>query len=331
MITVIGSLNYDLVTYTDKVPEGGETFQANGFENHLGGKGLNEALACAKLRGSQNTTVKMIGNIGTDTFGEELKGALVEANVDTQYVKTLADHLSGVAVIIVESSGENRILITAGANGQLKPTEEDLERYFKDNNVSGDFLVLQNEFPYTRQTIDWVKKNKPTINIAYNPSPFYDDLMTPELLSKLDLMILNEGEALSVAENVLDGSEIDAFKSTIASNKVDGFAQLADKLKGMIDPNNINAVIITMGSEGSVYTNGAHCANFEPSCKVDQVVDTTGAGDTFFGGVVLQLREGNGMERAVKFATAASSLAIQRKGAAEGIPTHQAVLDILRD
>lgn len=330
MITVIGSLNYDLVTYTDKVPEGGETFQANSFENHLGGKGLNEALACAKLRGSQNTSVKMIGHVGADTFGEELKGALVEANVDTRYVTTLKEHLSGVAVIIVETSGENRILITAGANGQLKPTADDFERYFEDSNAVGDFLVLQNEFPYTRQTIDWVKKNKPTINIAYNPSPFYGKLMTPELLSKLDLMILNEGEALKVAENVLNESEIDAFKSTIASHKVDGFAQLADKLKCMIDKNNVNTVIITMGSEGSVYTSNAKRAKFEPSCKVDQVIDTTGAGDTFFGGIVLQLGEGSSLDEAVKFATAASSLAIQCKGAAEGIPSHPLVIEALK-
>lgn len=329
MITVIGSLNYDLVTYTDKVPEGGETFQAKSFENHLGGKGLNEALACAKLRSSQNTIVKMIGNIGADTFGEELKGALIDAKVDTQFVKTLTDHLSGVAVIIVETSGENRILITAGANGQLKPTAEDFQEYFRESSEGDHFLVLQNEFPYTRETIDWVKKNKPSINIAYNPSPFYEELMTHELLSKLDLMILNEGEALSVAENVFDEAEIEAFKSTIASQKVKGFSRLADKLKCLINTKNINTVIITMGSEGSVYTSSAKSANFEPSCRVDQVIDTTGAGDTFFGGVVLQLLEGSSIEEAVKFATAASGLAIQRKGAAEGIPTHGSVIEAL--
>lgn len=330
MITIIGSLNYDLVTYTDKVPEGGETYQANGFENHLGGKGLNEALACAKLRSSQNTTVKMVGNVGADTFGTELKGALVDANVDTRYVKTLSDYSSGVAVIIVEASGENRILITAGANGQLKPTAEDLQGYFEQSNASGDFLVLQNEFPFTRETIDWVKKNKPTINIAYNPSPFYKELMTPELLSKLDLIILNEGEAASVAQNVLGETEANVFQSTIASQKVKGYSQLAEKLKSMIDCNNINAVIITMGSEGSVFTSGANGAKFEPACEVAQVIDTTGAGDTFFGGVVLQLLEGHTLDDAVRFATAASSLAIQRKGAAEGIPTHEAVVEALK-
>lgn len=320
MITIIGSLNYDLVTYTDKVPEAGETFQANAFENHLGGKGLNEALACARLS-TQN--VRMVGNVGSDSFGKELKQALVDAKVDLTHVKTLDGQSSGVAVILVESSGENRILITAGANGQLKPTVAEYEECFADS-AKGDFVVLQNEYPHTVQSIEWIKKNKPELNIAYNPSPFHEELITPNVLSKIDLLIVNEGEALNVASSVFSEEEMMSFEN-ISTDKVQGFGKLALKLQPMIDQTNVSVIIITMGSMGSIYTSKNQEPEFTESKKVAHVVDTTGAGDTFFGGVVLKLCLGSDLAEAVEFATTASSLAIQKKGAAEGIPTLEEV------
>lgn len=319
MITIVGSLNYDLVTYTDRVPDAGETFSANSFENHLGGKGLNESLACARLA-QKGTKVRMLGNVGSDTFGKELKQALVDAGVDTEHVATLEGFSSGVAVILVEKSGENRILITAGANGELKPTNEQYEAVFAGSeDGKGDFVVLQNEYPDTVKTIDWVKQNRPKANIAYNPSPFR--AISPATLAKIDILIVNEGEALEVAEQVFSGAELDDFRSSISSNELDGFGQLASRLQSGLDQANVSAVIITMGSKGSLSTSKGSKPSFTPSKKVPKVVDTTGAGDTFFGGVVSQLSEGSSLEEAVEFATKASALAIQKKGAAEGIPT----------
>jgi len=326
MITIIGSLNYDLVTYTNKVPEAGETYSANSFENHLGGKGLNEALACARLSKNAANHVRMVGNVGSDGFGKELRQALVDAKVDTKYIQTLNDVPSGVAVILVETSGENRILITAGANGELKPSDADYEQYFGDQSGSCDYVVLQNEYPHTRQSIEWIKKNRPSINIAYNPSPYKSELITLELLLQIDMLIVNEGEALDVASSVLHESELGTFKKTIAKDEVAGFSQLAEKLQGMLDPNNIAVTIITMGSKGSVSVGKNESVCFAKSLKVDTVVDTTGAGDTFFGGIVLQLSSGATLQEAVKFSTTASSLAIQKKGAAEGIPFYDEVV-----
>lgn len=306
-VAIIGSLNYDLVTYTDRVPEGGETFAAESFETHLGGKGLNEAIATARLREDDSTKVSMIGNIGSDNFGQELKQVLIDTGIDTSYVNTIEGQ-SGVATILVETSGENRILITAGANGQLKPTLEQYETYFSD--VS--FVVIQNEYPDTFKTINWLHENKPEVNIAYNPSPFRS--IPESILLKIDLLIVNEGEAKAIAKD-------------LNLNNTDDFNKLAETLHLKINDKNIQSIIITMGSKGCVYIgNGeSNKAEFISSVKIDKVVDTTGAGDTFFGGVILHLAAGNSLKKSIKFATLASSIVIQSKGAVESIPTFDQV------
>ena len=325
-ITIVGSLNYDLVTYTNKVPQGGETYQANSFENHLGGKGLNEAIAAARLAGTNGPHIQMVGNIGDDSFGKELKNSLVEANVDTKYIKTIPGISSGVAVIIVEEeSGENRILITSGANGELKPSDEDYKTYFIENTGEKDFAMIQNEYPDLSKTIEWLKTNRNKVNIAYNPSPYNPEVMK-KVLSQIDLLIVNEGEALDVAKSFF--SNVDDMKTVIDQDLVQGCKNLGGKLVKAINQSNVNVVIITMGSKGSIFVTKDQEPQFQPAFKVEQVVDTTGAGDTFFGAVVVKMAGGESVESAVKFATAASSKVIQGKGAVESIPWLKDVSDV---
>ena len=329
-VTVVGSLNFDLVTYTDVVPKGGETHQAISFEKHIGGKGLNEAIAISSLvKKDANTKVRMIGKVGDDSFGKELKDALVNANVDTGYVETIEGKSSGIAVIIVEKdSGENRILITAGTNGELKPTNQDYETYFKEKpDNETHYVVFQNEYPDTLKTLNWVKENRPGISIAYNPSPFKAEIINEELMSKLDLLIVNEGESLSVASQILPHNEYDDFVKAVESDEVQGFTNLAQKLQKLLSQEHISTQIITMGSKGAVYCSKNSGSNFVLAEKVENVVDTTGAGDTFFGGVILQLAAGADINKAVKFATKASALAIQKTGAAESIPKYSQVIN----
>lgn len=313
MITVIGSLNYDLVTYTDRVPGGGETFQAKAFETHIGGKGLNEAIAVARLTASQDGKkvqhVRMIGRVGDDGFGAELSAALRLAGVDTTLVTTVSDTKSGVAVILVEAeTGENRILITSGANGTLQPTNSEYEQYFPPEVCGNDhYVILQNEYPDTIKTIQWLKENRPQINICYNPSPFKKEWISAEILGLIDLFIVNEGEAADVA-------------LALGRDDSSDTAELATILQKSISSHGVSTVIITLGSKGCVFTSKSISPQKANSVKVGHVVDTTGAGDTFFGGVVLQLSVGKKLDEAVAFATRASSLAIQKHGAAESIP-----------
>lgn len=325
IVTIIGSLNYDLVSFTKRVPEAGETYQADSFETHMGGKGLNEAIAVSKLSPPETIETRMIGKIGTDPFGIHLKQYLIDNKVNVENVDTI-EGSSGVAVIMVEEdSGENRILITPGSNGQLKPSDEQYNEYFPNKDDSS-FVILQNEYPDTINTINWLKTNRPKVNIAYNPSPFKSELITSSLLSKIDLLIVNEGEALDVAKHL---GILETMPQSI-DDEIEKFSNLAKSLQDSINKDNVNVVITTMGSKGCIYVSKSiPSPSFIKSKKVTKVIDTTGAGDTFFGGVVLNLALGKDIKQAVEFATSASSLAIQKKGAAEGIPKYEDVFAIL--
>lgn len=214
-------------------------------------------------------------------------------------------------------------------------------------------MILQNEYPDTVKSINWIKSNRPQLNIAYNPSPFKSELITKELLSKIDLLIVNEGEALDVANHLLKNSHqqdlIDKINQINKSNVtnstgdnhtvlVEVFLKLAIELQKLINPDNVQIIVITMGSKGSIYiaknsgggSGGSQTTpQFIKSRKVEKVIDTTGAGDTFFGAIVLNLALGKLIDYAIKFATTASSLTIQKKGAAEGIPSYEEVMEIL--
>jgi len=333
-LTVVGSLNYDLVSYTERIPEGGETFAANSFETHLGGKGLNQTISLAKLSPKTDDTdlkVRLIGNVGDDLFGKELVGALEEQNVDISNIEVLKGVRSGVAVILVEkSTGENRILITAGANGETKYTNDELVNLFPKGG-DREVVVFQNEIPGTIETIKWLKDNrKDNTEIVYNPSPYNN--LTAEIIDKVDILVVNEGEALEIAKDTLPTEEYENFKHLIEKDEVDGFHKLATLLKTKISQENSNVVVITLGSKGSIFTapkTTGTTSKFVEAVKVENVVDTTGAGDTFLGGLLTQVSLGQDLETSVQFATRASSLAIQRNGAASSIPTYEQVVEEL--
>lgn len=293
MITVVGSINYDLVTTVSRVPKGGETVHAQTFETHRGGKGANEALACARLS-EAGCRVKMIGCVGRDQFGEDLIEHLNGEGIDTSSVQQHDDVRTGVATIIVETTGENRILVYPGANGKVSADQ------VTTKSLEGSrFVLLQNEIPL-ETTLSALRlahnSGKATV---WNPSPLPE--VSEEIWQYVDYLIVNEGEA-----------------AVITGMNVENVGQAKEAVIALLSMG-VRVAIVTLGHNGSVYGNSkeniVHCA----ATKVSPV-DTTGAGDTFLGAFVAALCEKRSIDESVSYASRASAIAVTRAGAGSSIP-----------
>lgn len=333
-ITVVGSLNYDLVTYTDRVPDAGETFRANHFETHMGGKGLNQTIAVARLKkDNSERPVRMVGNVGADSFGKELLQTLKDNGVDVDSVGVWPDVKTGVATILVEQqSGQNRIMITAGANGKTTYTGSELAGIFseQETNSSGSYIVFQHEIPDPCSVMHWLKTNRPASEIVFNPSPFQP--LREEDWAVIDVLVVNEIEALQIVQSVYSQEQLQFYEAAISSDFVEGYKRLALEFqKRLVSQRGSATVIITLGSHGALFASKEHPeVGYVPAERVDKVVDTTAAGDTFLGGVVSQLHQGVPLEDTIEFSSVASSLTIQRKGAADSIPAYSEVVSRLQ-
>ena len=288
-ILVVGSCNMDLVIHTSRLPALGETIRGNGFETVPGGKGLNQAVATAKLGGS----VAMIACVGEDTFGEELRETLSEAGVDISGVTTNGPG-SGIAVITV-CGGDNHIILDAGANARLTP--QMLEAY-RPLFERADWVVLQLEIPRDTALCAAKLAKECGASVLLNPAPFADWAET--LFPYTDLLMPNRVEAEQLLRHPI------ALPDT------------ADAVRELL-ARGIPAVIITLGGEGCVY----HTRNAiyrQPACTVP-VVDTTGAGDAFVGGFCAAVCGGDyDIMAAVAYATAVSAMVVGRRGASTSLP-----------
>ncbi|ODV89933.1 hypothetical protein CANCADRAFT_31032 [Tortispora caseinolytica NRRL Y-17796] len=298
-IIVLGSLNADLVTTTDIVPKGGETVQANGFQMHKGGKGSNQALALARLG---QLPVKMIGCVGDDQFADPLIDNLKQSNVDTSLIKRIQGVSSGVATIIVESSGENRILVAAGSNGHIHA--EDIDPAWFTDAVA---LVVQNEIPKDAVFRAIEIANDKNVPVAYNPSPVWD--VPDNILAMVTYLVVNEGELAAITNTQLD--ENLSFET---------FTTLATSLHSK----GVKSLVVTLGSNGAFYSTPSS-AGHVPAQKVSSIVDTTGAGDTFLGAIVTKVCSNSSIKEAIEFATKASAIVVSRPGAASSIPTYDEI------
>lgn len=314
-ITVIGSLNYDVVTTADRIPNAGETISALGFATHNGGKGSNQALACARLRTSrESANVRIIGCVGDDTFGEKIKEALSEAGVEVGLVKTKTEAPTGVATILVEAAtGQNRILVYPGANALIE--SEDILQAIEGT----DSVVLQNEIPVAKvaqamEKVAQLPKDKTPL-VVYNPSPI-DPSFPTRLYRHVSCLVLNSTEARAIIPDAsVRGllTQDDNAEQALAAIKL--IAQSLSLPK---------YIVITLGAAGCVYYDATkpdqepvHVPARKPS---NPIIDTTGAGDTFLGALTSHLTEGSEIESSIKVALAASSIAITRQGAGDGIP-----------
>lgn len=333
-ITIVGSLNYDLVTYTDRLPEAGETFRANSFETHAGGKGLNQAIAIARLQhpGSKNP-VRIVGNVGDDSFGQELVDLLRANNVDCTEVQRVKGVRTGSTTILVEekNGGQNRILLTEGANGKTVYEPSELSRIFTNRTESSSekrYVVLQHEIPDPSSIMAWLKEKRPKYQVVFNPSPFQQ--LEVETWRNVDVLIVNEIEALQIVEAIYPKEVYENYKGMIEKDFVGAYRKLCSEFqREVVSQTNSATVVITLGSQGSLFCSKAHTeVGYMPALTGINVVDTTGAGDTFLGSLVTQLHTGAELEDAISFSTRASSLTIQRKGAAETIPTYSEVVSL---
>ena len=291
-VVVIGSLNMDLVTRAPRLPRGGETLIGKSFATVSGGKGANQAVAAARL-GAQ---VSMVGCVGSDAYGEALRGALLAERIDCQAVSTVEDS-SGVALIVVDDNSQNAIVIVAGANGALTP--EVIDR-FDSVLQTADVIICQLEVPDA--TVGHALKRGRELGktVILNPAPASRPLPA-DWYAAIDYLIPNESEATA-----LSGLPVDSLNTAEAA---------ATQLIAM----GAGKVIITLGAQGSLFADGTRFEHF-PAPKV-KAVDTTAAGDTFVGGFAAALAAGKSEAEAIRFGQVAAALSVTRAGAQPSIPT----------
>lgn len=289
-ILVIGSSNTDMTVRSATLPKPGETVLGGDFRMGPGGKGANQAVAARLLGGD----VSFVCKLGRDMFGEGASKHYESCGLDTSKI-LWSDKPSGVALITVDSKAENSIVVASGANADV--TVSDIDSVAEIIKSSG-ILLLQLEIPMDAVVRAAEIAFEAGVQVVLNPAPATS--LPAELLKCVSILIPNETEASAIS-----GIDINNFETAAAA---------AERLKGM----GVREVIITMGSRGSVVCDGD--CTFVPAVKVN-AVDTTAAGDTFCGGVCVALSEGKALSEAVKFATAASSIAVQRPGAQDSVPS----------
>ena len=291
-ITVIGSINMDLVTSTTQIPKVGETVLGQSFHSIPGGKGANQAVAAARLGGD----VTMIGAVGDDSFGRTLVDHLTHQGINTKNIIEVKDVSSGIASIIL-SAADNSIIVVPGANNSITP--EIIEKH-EDIIRASSILLLQLEIPLESviRAIELAKKHG--VLTILNPAPIQK--LPKNLLEMVDFVTPNEHEQELLFASV-EGTEKD-------------LANLKEKC------------IVTKGSKGVViYKNGKKVEI--PSVQVE-AVDTTGAGDSFNGALAYALCEGLEIVEACRFANVVGAISVTKLGAQTGMPTKKEVEEFLQ-
>ncbi len=297
-VAVFGSINMDLVVRAPQLPTAGQTLTGHSFFSAAGGKGANQAVACAQL----DIQTRLIGCVGTDTFGAVLRQGLNNYRVDISGV-TEFDGPSGVALITVDDYAENTIVIVAGANGTLKADSVVLEGAFRDARV----LLLQLEVPIAESLAAARLARTNGLTVILDPAPAQP--LPPEFYRLVDILTPNESEALQLVGHTVNNEQ--------------SAAAAAKTLLERGTPN----VIIKMGSKGVYWAHGAVGRLF-PAYPV-QAVDTVAAGDAFNGGLAAALSEGHAFEDAIQWGLATAAISVTRIGAQPSMPSRAEVMALL--
>jgi ribokinase len=290
-ILVLGSLNLDLVLRMPRVPEAGETLASESSATFCGGKGANQAVACARM----GAAVSMIGRVGDDPAGQMLRGALAEDGIALSGVIATEQTASGVAVILLTPDGQNRILLSAGANACL--TSKDVAAQ-KAQFDSARMLVCQLEVPLETVQAAAAEAAARNVPVLLNPAPART--LPDELLRHIDYLVPNETEA-----GLLTGIDV-------RDNQTVAKAAQALRARGA------RCVVITLGAAGILVAD-EQGERYMPALPA-KVVDTTAAGDSFIGGFATGIAEGRSTDEAAQLGLSVARLCVGRAGAQASLP-----------
>ncbi len=297
---VIGSINMDIVAFVKEHPKVGETVFGREVKYFPGGKGSNQAVACKRL----GCATLMIGRIGEDAFGEQLLAFQQQEGIDTEGVRRLQNVSTGTAFVTVSDNSENSIVVIPGANSVW-------EDEFPDNVSieAGDLVLAQFEIPDAAIRNAFEKAKACGAKTLLNPAPIRP--IEPDIHNLTDMLILNEHELAALSGLTVD---VDSTATIFAA---------AEHLCNL----GYRTVIVTLGAKGIklIHHGNRHSITARPV----MAIDTTGAGDTFIGGLAAGLLSGMDLLEATKLGNAAASISVTRQGAASSIPTIDEVHNIL--
>ena len=294
-IAVLGSINMDLVIQCEKLPIPGQTITGKSLVQLPGGKGANQAVAAARSGGN----VRMIGRVGDDGFGASLRGNLEQESIDCGFVKTVSNCESGLAVIGVEQSGENSIIVIPGANARL--TAADVEAA-SDVIAQSDILLVQLEIPLEAVGAGIAIAKQHGVRTVLDPAPA---VSLPNEMLHVDLICPNESEA-----SVLCGSSAAPHGRE---------REIVEELHSR----GPKAVALTLGSQGTMLFDGQQLETI-PSIQVD-AVDTTAAGDAFAGALAVDWVARGSLTGAIRVGNVAGALAASKLGAQPSLPRRDAI------
>ncbi|MBH0025269.1 ribokinase [Salinibacterium sp. SWN248] len=293
-IVVVGSANIDQVFRVERIPSPGETVMSQGLNTALGGKGQNQAVAAARA----GVATTFIGAVGNDGFGEMVRTGLAADSIDVSHLKT-TDKPTGTALIAVDPTGENTIIVEAGANNDVANlTSEDSAAI-----SAASAVMMQLEIPLATVIESARIAHAVGTQVILNAAPI--QALPKELLDNLDILIVNEHEAAELARDNGLSADLEGVGERLLSL--------------------VSTVIVTLGSKGAALHRVGSEPVVVPAHRVT-AVDATGAGDTFCGAFAAGVVEGMMMDDALRFAGAAASISVENHGAVPSIP-HRAAIE----
>ena len=299
-VFVAGSINMDVVATADRHPRIGETVAGNTLLYFPGGKGANQAVAAARL----GALATLVGRVGTDAFGVQLRTFLAAQGVDLACVKDTAEAHTGTAIITI-ANADNTIVVVPGANALVSAEDVSAPALAK-----GDVAVSQFEIPLPTIVAFFKRARDAGAITILNPAPA--KMFGPELLDLVDILVLNETELGFLTGNELREADEPAR-----------FVEAASSLRTSPD----RVICVTLGKRGVLALTGEDTAVI--AGRAVKAIDTTGAGDCFVGALAAQLSSGRAIRDALNYANAAASICVQRMGAAPSMPTAAEVAGVI--